>query len=403
MRVLCSVLGSPSHANEMRPVARAMARAGHEVLVAVTPQLANEFADDDNIRVTPALPDLTKVWPDLRRSEKAPALTGITMPDSSALVKVIAGGPLIGKTFPALRAVAKKFKPDLMLRDGMEMSGCLVAEELGIPHVSTPSGASNTFDPEIVAAHLNERRETFGLPIKDDPLAMYRHGRLDCVPTRYSMAIDQLPEAITYQQPITVNRVESLPAWITSLDPEKPLVFGALGATFSMIKKLRGSGVDISVPADPHAALRAMAGALSALHCEAVLATGGLPVEGVQVAGHVRLVDRVPQPLLLQCVQLFITHGGYNSICETIRAGAPMVVMPLFGDQIHNAYKIAELGIGKRVTKQTSAEIAATCQQVLADPAITARVRHAQREMLALPYVADIVGKLEALAGQKRH
>lgn len=232
----------------------------------------------------------------------------------------------------------------MILRDGIELSGCLVAEELGIPHVSMPSGASNTFDPEVVAAQLNERREDFGLLTRDDPLAMYRYGRLDCVPTRYSMAIDQLPEAITYQQPITVNRAESLPAWMASLDPEKPLVFGAIGATFSMAKKLRDSGVDISVPADPHAALRAMAGALSELDCEGVLATGGLPVDGVQVAGHVRLVDRIPQPLMLQCVQLFITHGGYNSVREAIRAGTPMVVTPLFGDQIHNAYRTTPTG-----------------------------------------------------------
>ena len=401
MRVLCSVLGSPSHANEMRPVARAMARAGHEILVAVTPQLTNEFANDDTIRVTQALPDIVKIWQDILRSGKVPALTGTTMSDSSAVAKVMAGGPLIGETFPALRSVAKEFRPDLMLRDGIELSGCLVAEELGIPHVSMPSGASNTFDPEVVAMQLNERREALGLPTKDDPLAIYCYGRLDCVPPRYSMAIEQLPDAITYQQPITVNRDESLPTWITSLDPEKPLVFGAIGAAFSMANNLRDSGVDISVPVDPYAALRAVAGALSELRCEGILATGGLPVDNVQVAGHVRLVDRVPQPLLLQCVQLFITHGGYNSIRETIRAGAPIVVTPLFGDQIHNAYRITELGIGKRVTKQTSTEIAVTCQQVLADSAIIARARHAQREMLALPHVTEIVGKLEALVDQK--
>lgn len=113
MRVLCSVLGSPSHANEMRPVARAMAGAGHEVLVAVTPQLANEFADDDNIRVTQALPDIARIWQDLMRSGKFPAPTGTSMSESSVVVKVVAGGLLIGETFPALRSVAKEFKPGL--------------------------------------------------------------------------------------------------------------------------------------------------------------------------------------------------------------------------------------------------------------------------------------------------
>jgi N-glycosyltransferase len=145
-----------------------------------------------------------------------------------------------------------------------------------------------------------------------------------------------------------------------------------------------------------------MVQALSELDCAAVVATGGLPVDGVRIADHVHLVDWVPQPLLLQCVQqLFITHGGYNSIREAMRAGVPTVVTPLFGDQLHNAARVSELGLGLQVTSGQAGDVATACREVLAAPAITARVRHAQRELLALPPVDEIVPQLEALANSK--
>jgi hypothetical protein len=52
----------------------------------------------------------------------------------------MAGAPLIEPSFAALRSIAGEFAPDLVLRDGMELSACPAAEALDIPHVSTPSG-----------------------------------------------------------------------------------------------------------------------------------------------------------------------------------------------------------------------------------------------------------------------
>lgn len=396
MRVLCSVTGLLSHAREMIPLACALNRAGHDVLVACVPQLVAEFRDA-GVAVTAALPDQTVIWGDLVRSGEFSAPGGMADPDHDQLIKVMAGGPLIERSFEALRSVAGEFAPHLLLRDGMELSACLVAEALGIPHVSTPSGASNTFDPVGLAPLLNDRRIALGLPTQHDPLAIYRHGRIDSVPPRYSFAMHRLPPAVAYQQPETVGRFAALPAWIADLDPDRPLVYGAIGAALPMVMALRDSGIDASLPADPHAALRVMVLALSELDCMAIVSTGGLRVDDVRIADHVHLVDRVPQTSLLQCVQLFVTHGGYNSIREAMRAGVPMVVTPLFGDQLENAARVAELGLGLRVTSQKAEDVATACREVLATPAITARVRHAQRELLALPQVDEIVPRLEAL------
>ena len=48
----------------------------------------------------------------------------------------------------------------------------------------------------------------------------------------------------------------------------------------------------------------------------------------------------------------FVTHGGINSIVETISIGKPMVVVPIFADQFRNGKMIQRYGTGLVVSKQ---------------------------------------------------
>ncbi|VDD92560.1 unnamed protein product [Enterobius vermicularis] len=47
----------------------------------------------------------------------------------------------------------------------------------------------------------------------------------------------------------------------------------------------------------------------------------------------------------------FVTHGGMNSIVETISIGKPMVVVPIFGDQFRNGKMIERYGTGLVVSR----------------------------------------------------
>ncbi|MBB6499050.1 glycosyltransferase [Pedobacter cryoconitis] len=61
---------------------------------------------------------------------------------------------------------------------------------------------------------------------------------------------------------------------------------------------------------------------------------------------NVHIFPYVPQLWMLKNANIFITHGGLNSIKESLAIGVPLLVYPIDIDQIGNARKIASKKIG---------------------------------------------------------
>ena len=64
------------------------------------------------------------------------------------------------------------------------------------------------------------------------------------------------------------------------------------------------------------------------------------------VPKNIHIYQSVPQLEVLSIADVFITHGGMNSISEALVYGTPMVVIPFVSDQPVNARSVEKLGVG---------------------------------------------------------
>ncbi|KFV62648.1 UDP-glucuronosyltransferase 1-1, partial [Dryobates pubescens] len=86
---------------------------------------------------------------------------------------------------------------------------------------------------------------------------------------------------------------------------------------------------------------------------------------------NVKLVKWLPQNDLLAHpkTRAFITHGGSHGVYEGICNAVPMVLMPLFGDQMDNAKRVEsrEAGLVLNILEMTSKDISTALKTVIND------------------------------------
>lgn len=87
---------------------------------------------------------------------------------------------------------------------------------------------------------------------------------------------------------------------------------------------------------------------------------------------NVHIYKSVPQVEVLKMADVFVTHGGMNSISEALTAAVPMVVIPFTSDQPTNARSMEKLGVGRKMdyTSADKNSLKSTIFSVLADQEI---------------------------------
>jgi UDP:flavonoid glycosyltransferase YjiC (YdhE family) len=108
----------------------------------------------------------------------------------------------------------------------------------------------------------------------------------------------------------------------------------------------------------------------------------------------------LPQPSILPGVDLVITHGGNNTVTESLHHGKPMVVLPLFWDQVDNAQRMAETGMGIRLPAYDFAdeELTGAIDRLLADGALRNRLAAMAARIQAESGTRRAAGLIERLA-----
>jgi UDP:flavonoid glycosyltransferase YjiC (YdhE family) len=106
------------------------------------------------------------------------------------------------------------------------------------------------------------------------------------------------------------------------------------------------------------------------------------------------------QPAILPQVDLVITHGGNNTMTEAFHHGVPMIVLPLFWDQVDNAQRVDETGFGRRLSTYAfrDEELTDAIDELLADEPLAARLAAMSARIKAASGTVRAADLIERLA-----
>jgi MGT family glycosyltransferase len=118
-----------------------------------------------------------------------------------------------------------------------------------------------------------------------------------------------------------------------------------------------------------------------------------------ELAANMIGAEFLPQTSVLPHVDAVITHGGNNTITESLWFGKPMLVLPIFWDQHDNAQRVHETGYGIRLPTYAfrPADLAAAVDRLLTDDALRGRVAAAGARLRRRPgtvVAADLIERL---------
>jgi len=112
----------------------------------------------------------------------------------------------------------------------------------------------------------------------------------------------------------------------------------------------------------------------------------------------------VPQTGLLNKIDLFISHGGNNSINEALASGKPIIVMPVGGEQADNASRIVYLGVGKRIdiTRFSEKQLLGIVEEIRQTPTFQEQVLNIMNDLSSTRGVATASRCIAWVAQQKK-
>lgn len=116
-----------------------------------------------------------------------------------------------------------------------------------------------------------------------------------------------------------------------------------------------------------------------------VIVSKGPQADEFELTDNMVGAEFLPQTSILPQVDLVITHGGNNTVTESLYFGKPMVVLPLFWDQYDNAQRLDETGLGVRLDTygHTPEELTGAIDRLLADRELAQRLEEMSRTLRA--------------------
>lgn len=388
MRILFTMVQLSGHFHPLVPVARAAEAAGHEVAFACAASFV-PTVERAGFRAFPAgFDNRGRASPELFPGYFAMLAAGRSLVLSDIFIGVYSTAMV-----PDLVAIARAWRPDLVVRDTNEYGGCVAAEVLGLPHASvrTASPSAQYGTRLLLVEALDRLRRLNDLPPDPDAAMPFRYLHLAAEPPRFRPAGSPVAPTAHLVRPVNFEAGdEALPPWVAGL-PDRPTVYATLGTVFGRLPVGR-------------AVFPTM---LAALHDEPVnvILTVGRDVDPADFGPqpeNVHIERYIPQSALLPHCDLVVHQGGFSTVTGALNAGLPMVAIPLGADQPFNAACCAALGVGTVIEagERNAEAIRAAVREVMRNPSYQRNAEGLRDEMAALPGPEHAVALLERLAAE---
>jgi zeaxanthin glucosyltransferase len=267
-----------------------------------------------------------------------------------------------------LPPLARERRIDALLVDQDEAAGGSVAEHLGIAFVTVSNGLAFNAEPGVPPVYMpwiyrnqtwaqlrnrfcywtaaqitrsirnviNQHRMRWSLPASEglnDSLSSY--AQLSQQPPAFDFPRRQLPPTFHYIGPFRGPALQPVPFPWDRLDG-RPIVYASLGTLLSARADLFHKIVE----------------ALRPLEAQLVISHVGClsKAEANELAKGALVVRYAPQFDLLARAQLTITHGGLNTVLDSLSHGVPVLAMPVMNDAFGTGARLTWTGSGKVIS-----------------------------------------------------
>ncbi|MGW2013526.1 nucleotide disphospho-sugar-binding domain-containing protein [Streptomyces sp. NPDC001927] len=407
MRVLFAVFPSAAHLHPVVPLARALQSAGHEVRVAMHPDMVGTVTSTGLTAVPVGAPDDLRPVVELsRHPERLDQLTANLALDTEDpgdwrekwrhVCNVLSLYPAV---LDDLVAFARGWRPDLVVWDTFCLPGAIAAHLVGATHVRYLWGQDNigwlrqrslaaqdADDP--LAALMKPLLAPYGLEFREEFLL----GRftLDLMPP--GMALPTDVRRIPVRR-VPYNGVGHHPAWLADR-PAKPRVCFTLGLGGRGRQFFRETGVT----------LPALLDAVADLDIELVATLDdGQVAELTDIPPHVRTTGYVPLDRLLPTCAAVVHHGGGGTFATAVAHEVPQLVVPLpFWAELATARHVHRQGAGiHRPSSEFSTDtFREDLRRLLGEESFRRGAAVLHEESLTTPAPGDVVPVLERLAAR---
>ena len=388
-RFLIVTLPLNGHANRAVAVADALSARGHEVAWC-----------GSNAYFGPLLGPDAILFPTGTRLFREQAGHGITALKSLWQQYVI---PMARFTLPAVDRAILEYQPDVVLVDQHALAGALAAHRHGLPWATLITQAMELTHPLAalprVDAWIRAQLASFCRDVASDVASdiaseagSSSDGSLDLLFSPY-LVIAFTTSAVTGEQPFPdhfalvgaamLDRPGTF-AW-DLLDPARRKVLISVGTL--------ATGLAADFYQRAAAAVAPLSGTVQAIIV-------GPPELVPDPPGNVLVVPSVPMLALLPRLDAVISHGGMNTVSETLAHGVPLVIAPIRHDQPVVASQVARTGAGIRVpfSRVRPAQLREALVTILDEPSYRHAAERIRESFAAAGGAPAAAARLECLA-----